>query len=409
MNLESFYQRVINPPSPWTVSKVEISDDSTRVDVWLIHQEHYRFSCHACHTPSPTYDHAPERTWQHLDTCECKTYLHARIPRVQCPKHGIVNSDFPLADSQISITYKMESKCIKTIQASNLTDASGLTRVSWDMLESIRDRAVKRGLERRGDTTPVIMGLDEKQVFSRHRYFTIITDIGNGSVFDVVDKRRVDDISPWFEKRKESLQNVQIAAMDMSAGYERIASNFMPNAELCFDHFHVMQVVQKAVDSTRKQEQATMSDEDKKSMFGARHDFLYGRENLPDKNKARFEKVRQIAKKTARAWAIKENLRDMWTTCPDKEETPKYFKHWYWWATHSQIPDMAKAAHTLKNHFCGIVAAIEHGVSNALTEGLNSKIEAVKRSACGFKNKESLRNAILFHCGKLNLLPEAAN
>ena len=52
---------------------------------------------------------------------------------------------------------------------------------------------------------------------------------------------------------------------------------------------------------------------------------------------------------------------------------------------------------------------LEHGVSNALTEGLNSKIEAVKRSACGFKNKESLRNAILFHCGKLNLLPEAAN
>ena len=115
-----------------------------------------------------------------------------------------------------------------------------------------------------------------------------------------------------------------------------------------------------------------------------------------------------MRKKTARAWAIKENLRDMWTTCPDKEETPKYFKHWYWWATHSRIPVMAKAAHTLKNHFYGIVAAIEHGVSNALTEGLNSKIEAVKRSACGFKNKESLRNAILFHCGKLNLLPEAA-
>jgi hypothetical protein len=63
MNLESFYQRVINPPSPWTVSKVEISDDSTRVDVWLNHPEHYRFLCHACHTPSPTYDHAPERTW----------------------------------------------------------------------------------------------------------------------------------------------------------------------------------------------------------------------------------------------------------------------------------------------------------------------------------------------------------
>lgn len=311
-----------------------------------------------------------------------------------------------MADPNVSLTHKMEAKCISALQQCDVTGASALMDVSWDILGNVQKRAVTRGIERRGDKIPEHMGIDEKQVFARHKYFTIITDLKEGRVHDVIDQRKLSCISPWFEERKSLLENVKLVAMDMSAGYERIAKDYIGRATVCFDRFHIMQIVQKATDETRKNEQKTMSDEDKKMMFGARYDFLYGKENLPEKNLARFEQAKKIARRTAKAWAIKENLRDMWSIVRDDVKEAKiYFDKWFWWATHSRIQPMQKAAHTLKRHCEGIFAALRHGVSNALTEGINNKIESIKRDACGFRNKESFRTAILFHCGKLDMMP----
>ena len=83
-----------------------------------------------------------------------------------------------------------------------------------------------------------------------------------------------------------------------------------------------------------------------------------------------------------------------------------YFKKWFWRATHSRLEPIRKAAKTLKRHWAGILAAIMNGISNSATEGLNSKIEVIKRSACGYRNKDNFRTAILFYCGKLDLMPE---
>lgn len=405
MNLEQFYQRVINPPPPWRVSRVAISDDCTRVDVWLEHDSGYRFLCPECRKPCPTYDHTEERAWRHLDTCDSQTYLHARLPRVNCSEHKIKNGYFPIAEPGASLTSKMEVLYIRQLLACNRTNASELLGVSWDILQGVQTRAVKRGLERRGDAVPEKMGIDEKQVFARHKYFTIITDIAGQCVHDVIDQRAIDKISPWFEQRRDSLDAVKTLAMDMSAGYASVAGQYMPSAEICFDHFHIMQVVQNAVDKTRKDEQAAMDDEERKAMFASRYLFLYGRENLPEKHKDRFEKVKAVAVKTAKAWAIKEQIRDLWSGKLSEEEVSAFFQKWYWWATHSRLKHMISAARTLKRHLGGILAAVRNRISNAVTEGLNNKIESIKRAACGFKNKEAFRNAILFHCAKLDLMP----
>ncbi|MBQ9775579.1 MAG: transposase [Lentisphaeria bacterium] len=86
-------------------------------------------------------------------------------------------------------------------------------------------------------------------------------------------------------------------------------------------------------------------------------------------------------------------------------EITAYFKKWYWKATHSRLKPVCDAAKKLKRHLQGIIAAVLYGISNSATEGLNSKIEVVKRSACGYRNKDNFRTAILFHCGKLDLMP----
>ncbi|MDD7751515.1 MAG: ISL3 family transposase [bacterium] len=407
MTLEMFYQKLLNPPKPWVVSKVELSEDGSRVDVWLTHEQ-YTFLCSVCQEPAPTYDHMPERIFQHLDTCESKTFLHVRLPRVNCPKHGVKQGVFPLAGPYLDVTYKMEAKCIQVMEASDRSAASDITGVSWERLGGIMKRAVDRGLERRGDAIPRILGMDEKQVFSRHRYVTIITDPLNHSVYDVItDGRAMKDITHWFEEHKDKLIDVEKAAMDMSASYGSLAVIYMPNAEICYDHYHVIATMNKAVDEVRKSAQAKIvNEEDRRMFFRSRMMFLYGEENLADHLRFKFEKAKSISAPTARAWEIKELLRGLWRVTPEEAELAAYFKKWFWRATHSRLEPIRKAAKTLKRHWAGILAAIMNGISNSATEGLNSKIEVIKRSACGYRNKDNFRTAILFHCGKLDLMPE---
>jgi transposase len=82
-----------------------------------------------------------------------------------------------------------------------------------------------------------------------------------------------------------------------------------------------------------------------------------------------------------------------------------YFKRWYFWATHSRLAPIKKAAKTLKAHVDNIVTYARHRITNALGEAINAKIEKIKRMACGFRNRAHYRTAIYFHCGGLNLFP----
>ena len=328
MTLEQFYQKLLNPPKPWEVSKVELTEDGSRVDIWLRH-DIYTFLCSECHQKAPTYDHMPERVFQHLDTCESKTFLHVKLPRVKCPKHGVKQGVFPLAGPYLDITTKLEAKCIKVLQECDRVAASEITGVSWERLGGIMNRAVERGLSRRGNAMPTVIGLDEKQVFAGHRYFTIVSDPVNHCVFDVITEgRAMKDIKYWFQERKVSLETVEKATMDMSASYASLAKEYMPNADICFDHYHVIAMMTKAVDDVRKEAQKEITDEEDRKLFHhSRLTFLYGAENLPEKYKYQFEQAKNISSKTARAWEIKELLRDLWKVSPTENELKDYFKN----------------------------------------------------------------------------------
>ena len=84
------------------------------------------------------------------------------------------------------------------------------------------------------------------------------------------------------------------------------------------------------------------------------------------------------------------------------------WKRWVTWANRSRLEPMKQVARMVQNHMDGIVNAVVYGVTNALSESVNAKIQRVKRMACGFRNRERFRSAIYFHLGGLDLYPAAA-
>ena len=137
-------------------------------------------------------------------------------------------------------------------------------------------------------------------------------------------------------------------------------------------------------------------------LVGSRYTWLRNPNNWSEKDKATFSCLQSKGLKVARAWAIKETLLDLWTYCDDKLARA-FFKKWYWWATHSRLKPVISVTKMLKNHLDIIMTSLKYRITNATSEGFNSKIQAVKLAARGFINFENYRVSILFHCGKLNL------
>ena len=125
---------------------------------------------------------------------------------------------------------------------------------------------------------------------------------------------------------------------------------------------------------------------------------------MTEQARERFAQIKHEHLKTGRAWALKEALREFWsyrTTGWAK----RFWDRWYFWATHSRLPPMIEVARMIARHRPNVLTYFKHPVTNAVAEGLNSKIATVQKRACGFRNRDNFKIAVYFHCGGLNLYP----
>src|SRR5262245_47886669 len=120
------YRQLLGLTPPWTVIRVELQVKAQRVEVWAGHPDSARWPCPDCATALPLYDHAEERVWRHLDSCQFQTYLHARPPRVQCPTHGVRQVRLPWAAPRARFTTLFERLAIDVLRE---TDVQGATRI----------------------------------------------------------------------------------------------------------------------------------------------------------------------------------------------------------------------------------------------------------------------------------------
>ncbi len=164
-------------------------------------------------------------------------------------------------------------------------------------------------------------------------------------------------------------------------------------------------VVTEAVDLVRRQEHRALRREGKSVLTGTKYLWLYAQEHLPAHRREEFDRLRTLDLQVGRAWAIKEHLRKLWAYLSEGRAR-RFFQHWFWWATHSRLTPMRKVAHLLKRHLLNILTYATHRLTNAVAEGLNSKIQQVTKMAYGYRNTEHFKTAIYFHCGGLDLYPQ---
>lgn len=402
---KELYAALLGIRHPWRVVKVALDLTKNRVDVWVEEFKGLKWKCPACGQTGPLHDHDEERIWRHLDTCQCQTFLHARMPRVHCAVHGIQLVPAPWAEPGSRFTLAFEHQVIDTLKECDITGGCRLLHSGWKEMWGALERAVKRGLRRKVRRIPAYLSIDEKSFAKRHKYETLVCDLKGGTVEFVVDERSQDSLETYYRQFKEEERRlVKGVAMDMWDPYIAATRDWLPKADIVFDRFHVVRLVTQAVDKVRRQEHKLLKEQGDETLKRTRHLWLANEENIPEWRREEFSELRKIELKTGRAWALKESLRPFWDYKYAKW-AEGFFDRWYYWATHSRLRPMVKAAKTLKSHLPNILTFFKHRITNAVAEGLNSKIQMVKQMACGFRNREHFKTAIYFHCGGLDLYP----
>jgi transposase len=404
--LQKHYALLLGIGSPWEVKNVELKLGEKKVEIELGWQWGSAAKCPECGQECSIHDCAPERTWRHLDTMQFATLIRARTPRTDCPEHGVKTMQVPWAAPQGRFTLLFERFAVEVLLASaSVSQACELLGIGWEAAHEIMRRAVERGLERRQLEGLKYLGMDEKSFRRGHSYITLLSDLEESRVLDVVQERTAQAADQlWETLSEQQKQAVEAVAVDMWEPFIQTIQKHVPNADIVHDKFHVSKYLSEAVDKVRRQEHKELMAKGDQRLKGTRQLWLYNPKNMSPEQMDEFETLKDLHLKVARAWAAKEVFSEFWEY-QEKGWARRFFKQWFGWVSRSRLKPVVEVAQMLKRHLENLLTYLRHHITNAVTEGLNSKIQAIKSAARGFRNFRNYRIRILFFCGKLNLYP----
>ena len=401
------YSDIIGVHSPWEVTGVEKDEKLRKITVEIWYKKNETLICPECKEIAKLYDHRV-RTLRYLDTCQYETFLEVHIPRVTCKKDGVQQLPIPYAEKHSRFTSRFEQAIIVWLESGSISTVAENFKLSWDEVDGIMQRAVKRGLSRRKLRKVKNLGIDETSYQKHHSYITILLDKDTDSVLDVLEDRKAETLKKWFETQQIcDLSELESITMDMWDPYIKAVRESIPEAleKIAFDRFHVSRHFNDGLDKVRRREHAALQAETGESpLIKTRFQWLVNSnrtDNRDSKRKA-FLNLSRLNLQTARAWRIKETANTLWDYMYMKvgEEAWKKLLRWI---SLCRIPEMIKVGKTVRCYLWGILNAIRFKVTNGMVEAKNNCIQRIKRMACGFRNKDRFKHAILFQLGNLDL------
>src|SRR5665647_2044121 len=226
-----FFTEILGIRRPWSISKIILTKEKQRVDIYVEHSAEFAFPCPQCQRLCSVYDHMKEREFRHLNVCQMATFIHVRLPRIECPEHGVLQIVSGLGEDNSSMTYEFESLVLDLEQECSIESVCRLLDMNWHPSWGMMERAVERGKERKTHRIPERIGVDEKSFSKGHRYETLVYDIDAGTVDYVGDKRDQNSLEQYYKQfRLEERKEVKCVAMDMWDPYIAATKAYIPEA-----------------------------------------------------------------------------------------------------------------------------------------------------------------------------------
>lgn len=394
------FQAALGLGEEWAVVKTEFDALAKRLDIYLDFLPGTQFPCPVCNVPNKVYD-TTERIWQHLNFFQHATYIHARLPRVDCQTDGVKQIQVPWARERSGFTLLFEAMIMILADEMPICSIAEMVGVHDTRIWRIVEHYVNRDVDNLDLSKVSKVGVDETSSKRGHHYVTLFVDMDTSKVIFVTKGKDADTLKAFtahLEAHKGRADQIIEFSSDLSPAFISGITTYFPNAHITFDKFHVMKLLNKAVDETRRSEQ--MQEKDLKS---SRYVWLKNPNNLSKKEQAKLDTFSGKKLKTGRAYRMRLLFQELFTY--DEERAISSLKKWYFWATHSRLEPIKAFARTLRKHWNGIVRWFKTRLTNGILEGLNSLVQAAKARARGYRSVEYFKLMIYMVAGKMGRLP----
>jgi transposase len=391
-------QMALGITPPWFVNKLNLDTSKKRMDIYLEFTKGSKFLCPVCKELCSIHD-TKERIWRHLDFFQHETYLHAKVPRTKCIEHGVKVVELPWTRQNTGFTLFFEALVVAMCKEMSISSVANMVNIHEDSVWRILSHYVDKAKEDRDISDLETIGVDEIAVKKGHNYVTLFYDMGEARVIHIENGKG----KGVFNNFRETISNevdheqIQYISMDMYPAFKSGARQYFPKATIVFDKFHIIKMINDAVDRVRRAESKENQDL-KKTRFM----WLKNPEKLSEKERVTISSIKNLDTKTAKAYQFRLALQRMWTI-KDISVAREYLDKWHYWATHSNIPVIVSVAKTIKKHSQGILEAIKNGLNNGVAEGLNNKIKTAFKRSYGLKTEKYRNTMIYLMAGKLTL------
>jgi transposase len=385
---------------PWMVDEVQFTAEEKRLDLHVNFPRVSRFPCPVCGQDCPVYD-TQEKVWRHLDFFQHAAYLHARVPRVQCPEHGVHLVPVPWAREGSGFTLLFEALVMAMVREMPVLTVARMVGETDQRLWRVIDHYVAKAREAVDMSEVHAIGVDETSSRRGHDYISLFVDLKAKRLLFATPGKEAQT----FEKFAEDLQAhsgsaeaITEVSMDLSPAFQKGAAEHLPNAPVTFDRFHLMKLVNEAVDAVRKGEAHSQPDLKKSRWL-----WLKNPERLSAKQSTKLQELLKNQNlKTAQAYQFRLTFQEIFTI-QNRHQGAVLLKAWIENAKASGLPPLVKVAYTLMNHWDGVLRWFESQITNGILEGFNSLLQSAKAKARGYRTHKNFINMAYLILGKLDL------
>ena len=395
------FQLALGLKPPWQVSSLVFNLEQKRLDIKIDFLRGSTFSCPECgQIDLKAYD-TIEKSWRHLNFFQHEAYLTVRVARIDCPKCGVrLIDNLPWARRDSGFTLLFEAMIMTLVKSMPVKTLAAFVGEHDTRLWRILHHYVEQGRERANHSSVKHVGVDETSSKRGHNYVSLFVDLDESKILFATEGKGASTVKA-FQQDLVTHNGIPEAVTefcsDMSPAFIKGVKEYFPTTHLTFDKFHIMKVINEAVDEVRRQEQ-----KERPELIRTRYIWLKNKNNLRSAQLKTLEElqVKKLNLKTCRAYHLRLNFQDFFTQPTEGAES--FLKKWYFWATHSRLQPIKDAAYTIKRHWDGVLRWFHSRINNGMLEGFNSLVQAAKARARGYRTTRNLIAMIYLIGGKLN-------
>lgn len=401
MNSKELFSLAIGLQSPWKLNDVDFTVEDgqkiLRIDIGF--EKGARFVDPQGDGPCLVHD-TVERRWRHLNFFEHTCYIHCNVPRIVTGTGKVKQVEVPWARKGSGFTMLFEAYSMMLIESEMPVSRVGKALKEYpNRIWTIFHHWVRRAYGQADHSQVVALGIDETSSKKGHNYVTVGVDMDSRRVIHATEGKASDTITAikdHLENKGTPPEQISRVCIDLSPAFIRGVTDEFPSAQITFDRFHVKALLNKAMDEVRKSQRRQHQ-----QLKGHKYTFLKAAGKLTGPQSLQRNELIDLYPELGEAYRLKVLFDDFWMM-EDPQQAQGFLAFWCDMATESAIKPFMKFAKTVCAHWNGILNYIESKMSNGILEGINSKIQLIKRRARGYRNTTNFINMIYFTCGKLS-------